>query len=282
MPTHHSISVTPPTTHPLAAGVTAAPDSDAGRQSASNAPTAADATRDGTGGPGAATHETVGSRSQTRTYPPLRSVEPTHTRSGSGASTLTGEAGQLAARAEIAVPHTTRTLPVRVVCQLPGPQWHLGRRHATGPACLAIGKSGLDPDLMSNPDDRMLLISTQFTLAARVDGTFDITGQYVDGPRGTPTLTLRWGIRTVAGHFLLLTGAQLRLPRIAALPAPRRGGARAPALILTLAMTDAQGEPLRGVIAADDLAWQVTSRQHLHRSAATGDPIRGAVIASTA
>lgn len=254
-----------------------------GMQSASTAPPAADASRGGPGGPSAATHETPGSRSHTRTYPPLRSVDPTHTRSGSGIATVTGEAGQLAARAAIAVPHTTRTLPVHVVCdQLPAPRWHLGRRQVAGPVCLAIGEPGLDPELMSNPDDRVLIINTHITLAARVDGTFDITGPYVDGPRDTPTLTLRWGTRTDAGHFLLFTGAQLRLPRIAALPAPRLGGARAAALILTLAMTDAQGEPLRGVIAADSLAWQVTSRRHLHRSAATGDPIREAVIASTA
>lgn len=210
---------------------------------------------------------------------PRLAVDPNHS---SGIAAVTGAVGQVVARGGLAVPSTTRTLPVRVVCdQLTSPDRRLGRRHVVGPLCLATGEPGLDPDLMSRPADRVLIINTHVTLAARVDGSWDITGPYVDGPRGTPTLTLRWGTRTRTSHFLLFTGAQLRLPRLTALPAPR-GPVTAPVLSLLLAMTDAQGELLRGVIAADDLAWQLTSRQYPDPSAATRDSIREAVIASTA
>lgn len=237
--------------------------------------------RAGPDGPSAAPHEAPGRRRQAQAYLPLHSVGPNDT--ASGMVTVTRQAGQCAAGAEITVPHTTRELPVRVVCeQLPSPQWHLGRRHVADPVCLAIGKPGRDPGLVSSPGERILIITTRLTLTPGGDGTFDITGPYVEGSRDNRTLTLRWGTCTAAGHFLLFSGAQLRLPRIAALPATRPRGAPAPALILRLAMTDVQGELLCGVIAAGDLAWQVTSRQLLPRRAATADPIREAVIASNA
>ncbi|MDQ2795574.1 MAG: hypothetical protein M3Y06_00155, partial [Actinomycetota bacterium] len=249
LPAHRSTSLTPPTTQSPADGMTAI-------------------------------KQTV-TPSQKQTYLPLRSVDPVHT--SSGIATVIGEAGQVAARAVIAVPRTTRAVPVRVILErLPARRWDSGRHHVPGPVYLALGEPGLDPDLVSSPNCGVLIINTQVNLAARGDETFDITGPYVDGPRDNPTLTLRWGTRTVARNFLLFTGAQLRLPRIVAEPGPRRDGSTAPALILTVAVTDAQGGLLRGVIAADDLAWQLTSRQRLGQSSATRDHVREAVIASTA
>lgn len=53
----------------------------------------------------------------------------------------------------------------------------------------------------------------ELTLTPNGDGTFDITGPYIEGSRDNRTLTMRWGTRTAAGHFLLFSDTTQRRGR---------------------------------------------------------------------
>lgn len=123
---------------------------------------------------------------------------------------------------------------------------------------MAFGALGCEPDQVIEVSGDDVSIEFLLNLRPLEDGSFQPHGQRVLGGTGQSTV-LQWGTRSRSGLFLIFDGLEVRMPVITAAHLGAGSGRR---LVLTgtFRLTDATGAPRRGVVEADDAAWQYTLR----------------------